>query len=477
MNDRGRCIHPRLRSVTGSAWAVPIAVALLSLSCTRDDTPRLPADLDLKASNVVIVGLDTVRADHLGAYGSKTVETPHLDAFANEAILFERCGAPSTVTLPSFASLFTGLLPYHHGAVGGPKSRLEPKATTLAEILRMQGYTTHAFVAVDYLTSAFSLDRGFDEHRSFVQGPVSTRSELYQQELLEFLRRPHEKPFLLFAHYFDAHSPYEPPPPYDRMYYEGDPYSPEHPGFRLPSGPNTPPIYEWLRGVTDIEFPIKQYAAAITHLDHSVGVLIDALRESGLMDRSIVVVMADHGEHLTEHDLRFYHRFPYEEVLHVPLMIRLPGGMEGGRRVQQDVSLVDVFPTLSELLGLPLDRSMDGVSLVGLIRGEAPPAERFLFSEFGSHTDRWMKAIWDERYRLMSFNLNGRRWMELYDRKRNPSETWNLVDELPHERKRLARALDARFPPGSRIRPYRTRGAREIAPEVRRRLRALGYEE
>ena len=463
------------------ARAIQFAAALLLVACSGDETAETTSEPVLGVPNVIIVGLDTVRADHIGVYGSKEVRTPHLDAFARQSILFERCSSTSTYTLPSFASLFTGLLPYHHGAVGGPQPRLRAQARTLAELLRARGYTTHAFVAIDYLTSEFSMDRGFDEHESFLRGPVSTRSRLYQDQLVEFLDRPRDRPFLLFAHYFDSHSPYEPSPPFDRMYYQGDPESPEHAGLRLLFEQRTnhqstrTHNYDWLRGITDIEFPVKQYAAGITNLADTLGMFFDALRASGLMDRSIVVVVADHGEHLTEHRALFYHRYPYEEVLHVPLLIRLPGGVEGGRRVVEDVSLVDVLPTLMELLGLPLEQPLDGLSLVGLIRGGKPLPERFLFSEFGGRPERWVKAVWDGRYRLLSFNLSGWAWMELYDRHEDPAELRNLVRVLPRERERLARVLDARFPPGSRIRPGEAGDVQELDPGVAARLRALGY--
>lgn len=377
--------------------------------------------------------------------------------------------------MPSFASLFTGLLPYRHGSTGGG-SRLEPDATTLAETLRSRGYATHAFVAVDYLTSAFSMDRGFEQHRSFLEGRVSTRSDVYRDELLQFIRGEHERPFLLFAHFYDAHSPYKPPPPFSGMYYQGNPYAAENAGLGLPPDAS-PDIYGWLAGVTDIEFPVAQYAAGISHVDHAVGLLLDELRESGLMDRSIVVVTGDHGEHLTEHGLRFYHQHPYEEVLHVPLMIRLPGAIGGGGRIRDEVSLIDVYPTLLSLLGLPVDRSLDGIDLVGRMRGEAPQSDRYLYSEFGSTEERWMKAVWDDRYRLVSFNIDGKQRMELYHRKLDRSERFDLAGLLPWVRNRLAGELDARFPPGRRIRPHPSQPAEPVDPEVRSRLRALGYEE
>ena len=357
---------------------------------------------------------------------------------------------------------------------------LAPAAITLAQTLRSHGYKTASFVAIDYLTSAFSMDRGFDEHKSILLGPVSTRSRAYQSELLKYARWPHLKPFFLFAHYFDAHSPYDPPPPFSGMYYEGAPRSRMQDGLRVLFNAKTnrlweTPIYSWLRGITDIDFPIQQYAAGITHLDHTVGTLLDALRSSGLMDRSIVVLVADHGEHLTEHKAFFYHRYPYEEVLHVPLMIRLPGGVGGGRRVRQDVSLVDVFPTVLELAGLPLENEIDGVSLAGAIRSESPPPERLLFAEFGTSPKRWIKVVWDERYRLLSFNMLGRSWTELYDRQEDPAETRDLSSVLPRERERLSAALDARFPPEQRIRARELQDVQTIDPDVDARLRALGY--
>jgi arylsulfatase len=462
-------------------FAGVIALALAGSGCA-DRTPQPLVDLSQGPPSLVLIGIDTFRADHLGCYGNREVRTPNLDRFAEQAILFEDCNAASTWTLPSFASVFTGLWPVHHGALGGKHRHLDPAVPTLAEILKKQGYYTNAFVAVDFLTGHFGMARGYDRLGAFVHGPVTGRLEQYQKRMLRVPRYLRQDPWFLFVHYFDAHDPYRPPPPFDRMYYEGDP-SAESPGHeidviysdrnRLRADPKR--RYKWLNGVRDLRFPVAQYAAGVTYVDHHVGALLDSLDTTGKLDRSIVVVLADHGEHLTEHDIYFTHLLPYAECLHVPLMIRLPGGRAGGTRIHEPVSLVDVLPTLCDLMGIPLPAPVDGVSLVPLLRGgHLPP--RILLAERGSNPSHLIKAAWDADYRLIDFFEDGRSRFELYDRRRDPGELHDLASEAPPALDRLRDELDRVFGPERRLIDRLEPGEDEpLDPAVERRLRALGY--
>lgn len=432
---------------------------------------------------IILLGLDTLRADHLGCYGNDWISTPHLDRFAESAVLFEDCASTSSWTLPAFASLFTGLLPQRHHAVGGPNRTLAPWVPTLAEALQVQGYRTRGLVAVDYLTEHFGMDRGFTQIESFVMGKVTGRLEHYQSKVFSHVASPPPAPWFLFVHYFDAHDPYLAPSPYHQMYYDGnrhlEPEDPAHSAEVLYSDRNRisqdpRQRYKWLRGVKDLRFAEKEYASGVSYLDHHVGAVLDSLEHHGRFEDSIVVVVGDHGEHLTEHDVYFTHRFPYAECLQVPLMIRLPGGVEGGRRVEDPVSLVDVLPTLLELVGLPHEFPTDGVSLVGAMRGEEL-AERALFAEFGGRPHNKVKAVWDDEFRLLEFNLKGRRWVELYDRRQDPRETTDLAAERPEKVEELTALLDLRFGPERRVLWEGEPDESELDPEVEARLRALGY--
>jgi len=454
--------------------------AQLLLACAADE-PLL--DLSEGRPNVIFIVLDTFRADHLGCYGNEFVQTPNIDQLAAESILFERASSNAPWTLPSMASLYTGRLPFEHGALGGSRTRLGSSPPTLAGTLGRHGYTTAAFVGVDWLGDEFGLDRGFIQMGQRFIGLVSTRSEKVLPLFYRHLRAGPAEPFFMLGHIFDAHAPYRPPAPFDRMYYDGDPHDPANDSAAVLYGPNNriqkrpEARYGWLEGVTDLRFGEMQYAAGITHVDHTVGALLDSLRAAEQLDDNIVVLLADHGEHLTEHDIYFTHRFPYEECLHVPLLIRLPGGKEGGRRVSDEVSHVDIFPTLMELLGLPLPEPRDGRSLVPLMSGRRGGPSRLQYAESGAAKKNIVRAVWDENYRLIEFNLNGVQTFELYDRRADRRERTDIASERPEQLRRLAVALRERF--GDRSLVASEAGDVEdsgpIDADVEARLKALGY--
>lgn len=464
-------------------WLCCAIVATLA-GCASD-TPAPLLDRAIGRPNIVILAIDTLRADHLGAYGNPGIRTPHLDAFAAEAVVFEDAASTSTWTLPSFASLFTGLEPQHHATLGGDHSFLPEEIPTLAQILRARGYHTSSLVAVDYLGEAFGMNRGFVYFDKWVTQQVSTRSRAYRGEVQALISFPPPRPWLAFVHYFDTHDPYRPPQPFDRMYYEGDPTV-------LPSDPardlgvihsptnrigirDTQQRYAWLSDIADLDFPVAQYAAGVSFIDDHLGNVLERMRRKGTLDTSIVVILADHGEHLTEHDVYFTHRLPYSECLQVPLMIRLPGAAQAGRRVSDPVSLIDVLPTLMELVGEELETPTDGRSLVPAMRGDAIP-ERLLFAEYGTAPHAWAKSVWDGDFRYTEIQLGDTFTAELFDRHRDPAETADLASLDPQRTEFYRRALDDHF---GQPRRFLDRDAdptaREIDPEVRARLQALGY--
>jgi len=458
----------------------PLGLILLA-SCTQSE-PLI--DLAEGPPNVIIIALDTFRADHVGVLGSDTAKTPALDRFAAESILFTDCAAASTWTLPSFASLYTGRLPSEHGTIGGSQHRLGDDEITLAERLKANGYHNTAFIAVDYLGKEFGLDRGFDRFLDYSNFPVNERLKKYQRRVHDVFRAPPREPWFLLVHYFDAHDPYEPPLPFARMYYEGDERAePEDPARNIDviyDGPNRVrqdprTRYRWLEGVRDLRFPVRQYAAGVSYVDHHVGVALDSLRSSGLLDESIVIVLADHGEHLTEHDIYFTHRLPYAETLQVPLMIRLPGAVHGGTRVHSPVSLIDLLPTLLELLDLDPAASVSGQSLTAVMRGEEPE-NRLLYAEYGALEDWNARSVWDARWRYTEIVDDGVRGVELFDRRADPREQRNLATERTDLTRFYAAALDARF--GAQ-RPLLLDPSvvpqQELDPAVKARLQALGY--
>ena len=463
-------------------------ILFLFAGCAGPDSP--PDDvglIDLSGGtpNIVILALDTFRADHVGTLGNDWISTPTLDEFAREAVVFEDCASNSTWTLPAFASMFTGRLPSEHRAIGGRHSRLPSDIVPLAERLQVQGFETTAFVAVDFLDDPFGLDRGFDRHQNYSEWPVNGRLRKSTRSILKAIGQSHSTPWFLLVHYFDAHDPYEPPDDFDRMYYEGDPeLAPEAPERsieviysaknRIATDPRK--RYQWLSGMGDLQYPVKQYAAGVSYVDHYLQEVLDQLRETGLMDESIVIIVADHGEHLTEHDVYFTHRLPYAECLQVPLMIRLPHAKEGGRRVSSPVSLADLMPTLMDLIGTPLEEDCTGVTLSPLMRGGSLQP-RLLFAEYGASPETWAKSVWDADWRYTEIQLDSLLTVELFDRHADPREEVNLAKQRPDLVELYSAALDVRFGPERRLlsQPGTKPDAVELAPEVEERLRALGY--
>ncbi len=362
----------------------------------------------LKGKNLLLISIDTLRADHTSPYGRK-IDTPALQRLADEGVLFERALSPVPLTQPAHTSLFTGNYPGRHGVRDNAGTALSADAVTLAECLRAAGYATGAVVAASPIARRTGLDQGFDSYddqfgaSAFDSAqPIVERAgeEVRARALAWLAARDPGRPFALFVHFYDPHGPHEPPPDlrarYGRRSYEGE----------------------------------------VVHADRCVGALIAELERGGILDDTLVVLLSDHGEALGEHGEETHGLFVYECVLRVPLILRLPGAHgPRGKRVAATVSLIDVMPTLLELLELP-PPPMEGQSLAALVRGEAI-AERDLFAE--THYPLFYR--WSPSYsvqRGMHKYIRAPR-PELYDLAADPDEHDNLLPREPA----LALALEA----------------------------------
>ncbi|HZE88688.1 MAG TPA: sulfatase, partial [Verrucomicrobiae bacterium] len=296
--------------------------------------------------NVILVSLDTVRADHVGCYGYARPTTPILDALARESTLFELAVAPAPWTLPSHASMFTSLYPHEHGAAG-PSSTLAAERVTIAETLREAGYSTAAFTGGGYLSSKFGLSQGFDVFENLYDSPTSA---IVSRALAWFDGRPADQPYFLFVHTYEPHTPYTSAtfaslPDAGRV----GPSFAEEDLRELRSGQFRPTPAEQ-RYIEDL------YDGDIHAADAALGPLWDRLRAAGELDRSLVIVTSDHGEELFERSARTsagHGHSLYEELLRVPLVIRYAKGFPAGMRVATPVSLIDLVPTLAAVTGVP----------------------------------------------------------------------------------------------------------------------------
>jgi choline-sulfatase len=396
--------------------------------------PR-PGDL-----NVVILTLDTLRADRLGCYGATDGATPNLDALAREGIVFENATSTVPLTLPSHTTIFTGLNPPRHGVRDNGGFFVAEEATTLAERLRSAGWTTGAFVGAWVLDSKWGLAQGFDQysdrfdlskHKTLSLGTVQKRGDEVMDDALRWLGGVKDRRFFGWIHLYDPHTPYAPPEPYASRY------------------------------------PGRPYVGEVAFTDEVVGRLLRWLRETGLDRRTLVVVVADHGEGLGEHGEQTHAYFVYDSSMHVPLIVRTPWGDRG--RVRGQVSTADLTPTVLDLLGLPPEPGIDGRSMaLAVIRPESDVAHNaYLETYFPRYHFGWqhLRAARDGRYKYIDAPDP-----ELYDLQSDPGETKNIYKSYGARAEGLRRWL-AEVGSHSASAPER----RELDPEALQRLAALGY--
>jgi arylsulfatase A-like enzyme len=405
--------------------------------------------------NVLVLVMDTTRADRCSVNGYARPTTPSLEAFAKDAVNFRQAWSPAGWTAPAHASMFTGLRPEHHGLTGGQIRFLDVVHPTLAETLWNAGYATACFTNNPNISPESGLTRGFassdlryvDRSRPYPWAPATHEAALAWA--VEQDRRG--TPFFLFVNDMEPHLPYGPPPGDEGEFLRERPAPAVLADARAFDSPR-PLAYcgralelddAYLRTLSDL------YDAEIHTLDREIGSLFDGLRSAGLWDRTMVVVAGDHGEMMGEHHLVAHQFSLYRAVRHVPLLVRWPGASDDGRVVDSVVRLEDVFPTVLEACGLPVPGDLDGASLArGLegrvaraIQGDATTtltsAERAFpgvdFRPMAGRTD----AVFDGRFHLVAF-ADGR--TELYDVTADPAESRNLAAERPADVERL-RAL------------------------------------
>lgn len=459
-----------------------VAVALgLVLVLGASVLVRLAGSPGPRRPDVVVIAIDTLRGDHLGCLGSDWVRTPHLDALARDGVLFTRCLATAPWTLPSFASIFTGLTVSHHGVVGGRHEVLHERFVTMAEHLNSAGYRSHGFSSVKWLTSDFGMTQGFGLEPPPPGAALGAGGAEDATRLgLATFGLPRDRPLFTFLHYFDVHAPYPPPPPFARMYYEGDERAPGTPvKAMLLSDANLAPnkssgIYDWLEGVTDLEYPRREYGAAVSYVDAIVGRLMAGLKESGRYDDALVMVVADHGEHLGEHDLWFTHTLPYQETLRVPLLVKLPRARHAGRVIDEPVSTLDILPSLLDWLRLPA-AATDGRSLRSLVAGRDSDGRSLLVAEQGSDPRALCKSLVEWPLKLMLFRDRAGDRYALFDLETDPGETTDLSRDRPADAARLRARLWEVFDPRRAL--GNTPLARPAIVDAGSRdlLRSLGY--
>ncbi len=432
-----------------------------------------PSGDPLHRANVLLLVVDALRADHLGCYGYERATSPFLDSLAAQGVLFESVTSSASHTVPAVVSLWSGLYPARHAntwyprtqSAGIPRRRHRPeipeRVTLLAERFRSLGWRTGAVVANPWLAERFGFGRGFERYLHVtkdVRERDHPRAPQLKQRASELLDGWGDDRFFLYVHFMDVHWPYEPPEPHRTA------FLPDEGRLTYRNGPAPEASPE------DVAYSRALYDAEVRALDAALRIWWGELVERGLAERTLLVLVADHGDEFHEHQGLGHGWTLYQEVVHVPWLLVHPS-LEP-RRIRMPVSLVDVGPTLLELVGAPLPNGLDGVALGRWARGAAEPESR----------SRILRAELGDRVALRSGSWKGVREAESgparwYDLASDPSEQRPLATP-PVGAESLARELEAvRFPRALAARPPAGAAGNEETgdEELGRQLEALGY--
>lgn len=436
--------------------------------------------------NVILITLDTLRPDHVGCYGHPDVRTPNLDRLAARSIQFTEAVAVVPTTLASHLSILTGTDPRTHGI---PRNgfRVDEGNLTLAEVLKEHGYVTAAFVSAFSLDRRFNLAQGFDFYDCAYDRAITPekadqaqrRAAATTDAVLRWLADYRDERFFLWVHYFDPHYPYDPPDPYGGL------YDPDYDGPADGSMAYLERV--WLERVVPTEadrrYVISLYDGEISYMDEHLGRLLEEFDRSGLAEHSIVVVVADHGESLGEHDYHFDHgQYVYDASIRVPLLLHCRSLYPRGRVVTEQVDILDLMPTILDLLDLAIPDLVEGRSLGPLIEGDPAWSERVVFSEASKpwnvgtdsgatfQNDPKAKCARTREWKLVDTPFVGIR--ELYYLPEDPRETVNLIASKPAVAEALGKHLDEWL-----TRPRTRFPAKDLTPDpdTLEKLRSLGY--
>ena len=428
--------------ISGTVLAATVLIGFLLLRQRQPDFARLRGGREF---NVILVTVDTLRADRIGCYGHPLVKTPTMDAFAASGIRFEDCIAQVPLTLPSHTTILTGTLPIHHGVRDNGGFVVPSELVTMAESFKARGYATSAFVAAYVLDSKWGLDQGFDTYfdkfdlsrfEKISLGEVQRPANEVLDEALGWLERNKDGRFFAWIHLYDPHTPYAPPEPF--------------------AG----------------EYPQSPYLGEIAFTDSQLARLKDFIDHSGLADRTFLVLAGDHGESLGEHQEQTHGFFVYQAALHVPLIVVTPFAGLRGVTSGETVGLVDILPTVCDMTGIPVPAGVQGRSLVPSFFRPGAETDRLAYAEtfYPRYHYGWsdLRSVQDGRFKLILAPVP-----ELYDLDRDPGEEKNLVYLEKDVFKDLSARAEALMEAAGQNALEVDLG--KVDQETREKLAALGY--
>ncbi len=492
----GKSVSLRLKAESNrdgaiALWSSPILTA-------RSQAPSV-------RPNVLIYTIDTLRADHASVYGYSRNTTPFLKKLGASGIVFEDCQAQATWTKPSVASLMTSLYSFTHGIIGDADT-IPSGATTIAEQLRRAGYVTASIVASPFVGRATGLERGFDY---LLESPVilrrhnqtkerDTDSEALNDIAFHWLDQHHEEPFFLYAHSTDPHAPYNPPPPFDSAFAkpaESAEFTRDFLSFRNEKGYGggmvLNPAMAAKEGINADRFihqAIDRYDGEIQHNDRSLEFLIGKLKQLGVLENTIVIVVSDHGEEFFDHGWTAHGHSVYQELTHSVLVMSYPKLFPVARRINEPVQLIDVMPTLLETLGLKPPQLIEGQSLVPLALGR--PFERqglVVSSKFAAPHPMGLVpenqvdsfAIADSKWKFIYRNKAakvGIKKVELYDRMVDLTELHDLSSQHTKDVEAMIGTLIQWIEAKNKLREIVGHAGRtQLDQQTLNQLRSLGY--
>jgi arylsulfatase A-like enzyme len=417
---------------------------------------------------VIILDIDTLRADHLGCYGYDRETSPNIDALGAESYRFEWALAQAPNTPPSQTSILTSLYPSTHGMFG-QDDRVPQEVTTLAEAVAQAGYATAAFVDGGWMSPHFGIDQGFQVYDSKAERGLAKIGP----KAIKWLRRNAHRNFLLLIHTYDVHSSYDPPAEYRPLFLDG--LDPPTPGFE-PTAETLKAVHRRARSgklntlpTRDIEYAKALYDAEIRYVDDWIGRFMDVLHELEIKDSAVIVFLSDHGEEFQEHGWVLHSQL-YTTVTRIPLLIRPPGGIEG-QTISEVVESIDIMPTILDMVEVPYPNTpMHGRSLTGLMGGQGREDQR-AFGEFPKMGGRRYHA--DGEYHIVRRNDSGT--VELFDYRNDPLELNDLSARLPATVEDMIRGLEAWTSALDAVEQGMGPTGGDLDPEVEEQLRALGY--
>jgi arylsulfatase A-like enzyme/Flp pilus assembly protein TadD len=434
--------HKRSVLVAAGVLLAAAAAAYFLFFAGGPDFAGLRKDRDF---NIIVITLDTTRADRLPSYGCRDVVTPTLDAFAARGVRFEKCYAQTPLTLPSHTTLMTGTLPLFHGIRDNGGFFVPEKLKTMAELFKDKGYETGAFIAAYVLDSKWGLNQGFDTYfdkfdlskfKRVSLGTVQRPANEILDQALPWLEERKAKRFFAWLHLYDPHTPYEPPPPYDRLYAN------------------------------------RPYLGEIAFADSEIGRLWGWLQSNGLLEKTFIVFAGDHGESLGEHEEQSHGFFVYQAAIHVPLIVVTPFAKLQGVVSPEVTTLADVLPTVCDMAGLPVPAEVQGKSLLPAFFGRRRKETPLAYSEtyYPRFHYGWsdLKSVQDGRHKLILAPVP-----ELYDVVADPREEKNLVYLEKKVYENLNAEAEAFISRASRN-AYEV-DVSKVDEETREKLSALGY--